>query len=489
MKIRSVKTNYLLNLIRILSTTLIGVVTMPYVNKVLGADNIGKVEYINSIISYFLLISALGIPVYAVRQIAKYRNDRLALGKNVVEILIILIITTLLSYLTIFCIFKFTDLFTDYKSLVIILSSSILLTNIGIEWFYQGIEDQLYITIRFVVIRFITLILLFLLVKTGDDYLYYAFILVLNAAGSNIFNLLRLRKYATINKATFLELDLKKHLKPALTIFIASISVSLYQIIDTFLLGYLQGDKYVGYYSVANKLLRYVVLFIVTIGAVLLPRLSNLWETDKNKYFVYLNKSLELILLISLPFVPFFIFSAQGIIHFMAGDDFKESIFTMQLLSPICILVGLAYFFGYLVLYPQNKEKYYTISVTISAIASLFINLYLINLFKQNGAAIAQVLAELLGIIFIFYFSIKYGSISTFDLNNIKKIIISNIVVGLFGFFLFKIKLIELAQINIFYFITYCAIFFSVYYLFLLFIKERNTLSYTKHYYRLLLKK
>ncbi|RRA90385.1 flippase [Paenimyroides viscosum] len=489
MKIRSVKTNYLLSLTRILSTTLIGVITMPYINKILGAVSIGKVEYINSIISYFLLISALGIPVYAVRQIAKHRNDPLALGKNVVEILVILIFTTFLSYLAIFCLIKFTDIFIDYKSLVIILSSSILLTNLGIEWFYQGIEDQLYITVRFVVIRIITLILLFLLVKSADDYLYYAFILVLNAAGSNFFNLLRLRKHVSINKTTFLDLNFKRHLMPALTIFIASISVSLYQIIDTFLLGYLQGDKYVGYYSVANKLMRYVVLFIVTIGAVLLPRLSNLWEVDKNKYFEYLNKSLELILLISLPFVPFFIYSANGIIHFMAGEDFKESILTMQLLSPVCVLVGLAYFFGYLVLYPQNKEKYYTISVTISAILCFFLNFYLINLFKQNGAAIAQVLAELLGIFLIFYFSIKHASLRTFNYKNIKKIIVANLFVGLFGFILFKVDVIELAQISIFYFLTYCIVFFIAYYFLLLLIKERNTLSYTRHYYKLILKK
>ena len=122
MKIRSIKTNYILNLLRILSSTIIGVFTMPYINKVLGPDSVGKVEYVNSIITYFILFSALGIPVYGIREIAKIRNNRLILSKTVIELLGILLLTSIISYIVLFGILLNTNIFINYQKLVNIIT-------------------------------------------------------------------------------------------------------------------------------------------------------------------------------------------------------------------------------------------------------------------------------------------------------------------------------------------------------------------------------
>ena len=102
MEIKSIKANYILSVLRISSSTLIGVFTMPYINRVLGPESLGKVEYANSIINYFILLSAIGIPVYGIRQIAKIREDSDLLSKTTVELLCILLITTLSAYILLF---------------------------------------------------------------------------------------------------------------------------------------------------------------------------------------------------------------------------------------------------------------------------------------------------------------------------------------------------------------------------------------------------
>ena len=67
------------------------------------------------------------------------------------------------------------------------------------------------------------------------------------------------------------ELNIKKHIKPVLTIFVATISVNIYLQLDNLLIGSLSGDKYVGYYSVANKLIRFVISFIIIKKSRFLP--------------------------------------------------------------------------------------------------------------------------------------------------------------------------------------------------------------------------
>ena len=72
---RSLQANYLLNLLRVFSIAVISIFTIPHVSRVLGPENLGKVEYIFTIINYFVLLSGLGIPMYGIREISKCRND------------------------------------------------------------------------------------------------------------------------------------------------------------------------------------------------------------------------------------------------------------------------------------------------------------------------------------------------------------------------------------------------------------------------------
>lgn len=427
MKIRSVKSNYILNVFRLASATLIGIVTMPYVNKVLGAESLGKVEYVNTIINYFLLFSALGIPVYGIREIARVRDDIKQRTKTVIELLIILGFTSIISYALLFGVLYQLDFFQNYKDLILLLSSIILLSNLGAEWYFQGIEDQLYITVRYVAVRIISLCLLFYLVKSKDDYLLYALILVLISCGSNFFNLIYIFKTINFKLLKFSDLEFKKHLKPIMTIFIAAVSINIYLQLDFFLIGTIVGNKYVGFYSVANKLIRYAILFITAIGAVLIPRLSNLISKNRDEYNVLTSKAFNYILLISIPFTIFFLMFSNDIIFLMAGEDFKDSILTMQLLSPLCIIVGIAYFLGYLVLYPQGKEIVYTKAVLVSAVFSVLINYFAIIKFQQNGAAVVSVIAELMAITIMYLYAKK--EIKELNLiNNLWKYMVASVI-------------------------------------------------------------
>lgn len=359
MKIQNVKINFILNLTRMFLGTFFILITMPYITRVLGSENLGKVEYANSIVAYFLLFTALGIPSYGIREVARTRNDREKLSRTVIELMSILFITTVIGY-TIFLgfIWNFPSLQKE-NLLLLVMGTNILFTNIGIQWFYQGIENQTYITIRFIIAKIITLIALFMMVKSQSNYILYGGILVAMDSGSNILNLFNLRKYIDFKKEYFKEVNFKRHIKPIMTIFVAAVSVSIYLKLDGVMIGAIAGPEYVGFYSVANKLVRFVLIIVTALGTVMMPRLSNcLKNNDRVGYTKYANYSLKYILLISIPAVTGVSLVAREIIMLMAGENFQQSILTMQLIAPIIFIVGMAYFIGFQVLYPQGLERY-----------------------------------------------------------------------------------------------------------------------------------
>lgn len=466
MKIRSVKINYLLNLIRAVSYALITIVTMPYVNRILGPANIGKIEYVNTIINYFILFSALGIPLYGIREIAKVRLDKKERDKTTIELLIILICTSVLSYLVLFGIIYQMTFFENYKDLLFLMSFMIILSNVGAEWYFQGMEDQIYITIRYVLVRIISVILLFLMVKEPDDYLFYAFTIMITVCGSNIFNVFYLLKEIDFKQLALKSINLKRHFKPILTIFVAAVSVNIYLQLDNFMISSISGDKFLGYYSVSNKLIRFVITFITILGVVLLPRLSNLYRTDKRQYNYYLKKAFTFILLMSIPSTILFLVFPESIITIFATTEFNSSILTMRLLSPLCIIVGIAYFVGYMVLYTQNSENIYTKAVLISAIFSVAVNFFAITEFQQNGAAVVAVLSELFAIFIMIYFAKdKLKELNLYD-RNLGKIIISGVLTLISVFLLYSLMANMNHVLMIISFSTPFLIFYAILYLF-----------------------
>ncbi|SKB87478.1 Membrane protein involved in the export of O-antigen and teichoic acid [Soonwooa buanensis] len=465
---KSVKVNYILNLTRVLSGALIGIVTMPYINKALGAEVLGKVEYVNTLITYFLMFSALGIPMYGIREISKVRDEPVLLARTTIELLSILVITTFFSYIALFGVIYQLDYFSNYRDLILMMSIMIFLTNIGAEWFFQGLENQLYITVRYVLVRIISLVIILLYIKSPSDYLLYALCLVITACGANIFNIYYLYKKTIKVEFDWKKVNVKRHFKPVLLIFLGTISVNIYLQLDYFLIGSLVGDKYVGYYAVSNKLIRFVIGFITIIGSVMLPKLSILYAANKEQYHVYLRKSLSFMLIFSVPFTVYFFVFAEPLIHLFAGKDFENAVVTMKILSPLCIIVSIAYFMGFLVLYPMGKEKVYTWAVVLSAVFSILINFFAISTYQQNGAAVVAVLSELIAIIAMYVFITRKNMLSNFFDNNVYQYFVAGALMLLTTVILKKLCVYD----NTIFFVINTFFGFAIYFLFLIFVKE-----------------
>ena len=405
----SLKANYIFNLLNTVLGLLFPLITFPYAARVVMADGIGQVNFFSSIISYISLFTCLGIPMYAMREIARVRDDKKKLSTITTEILLLQTGLTILGY---FAVVVLCMTITKVKAdipLFLLLSTNIFFVAIGCEWFYQGVEDFKYITIRGLIVKVVSVILLFVLVRTKDDLMYYAAYSVIGVVGGNVFNFIRLRKYIRIRLLQFSELRPLRHLKPALHIFVLNLIISIYVNLDTVMLGFMKDPTNVGYYVGATKLTKMLLGLTLALGTVMLPRLSNLITTGQKAEFDRLSqRAMDFVVAFSLPlFVGLFVL-APSLIRVLCGDSYEPAIITLQVISPIVLIIALSNVVGIQVLYPQGKENIVIMSTLVGAIVNFTLNLVLIPQYAQNGAAIATVIAESCVTITMIILGVKY---------------------------------------------------------------------------------
>lgn len=392
---QSVKANYILNLINTGTQMLFPLITFPYACRVIEPEGIGQVNFFSSIIGYISLFTCLGIPMYAVREIARDRNDVVKMNRTAIEILLLHALLSLAGYLIVAVLCLTVPQIKVDIPLFLILSLTIFFTAIGCEWFYQGIEDFKYITIRGLIVKVVSVALLFMFVKTKDDLIYYGAYTVVGILGGNIFNFFRLRKYIHKENLIFSKLNISRHIKPVLQVFSFNVVTSVYLQLNPVLLGFFKGALAVGYFTAATKIMSVVMKLSSCLGVVMMPRTSNLIaEHKEDELNKLIQKSYDFTIAISLPLTCGLLVTAPYIIKVLCGQEFIPVTFASQVIAPIILMVGISNVMGIQVLYPKGKIKTVIHCCLIGAIVDLLLNVILIPFFSYDGTAIAYLGAE-----------------------------------------------------------------------------------------------
>ena len=281
--------------------------------------------------------------------------------------------------------------------LFLILSVNIFFTAIGCEWFYQGIENFKYITIRGLCVKTLSVVFLFLFVHSRDDLYVYAFYTVIGSTGGNIFNFVRLRKYLQPNLLDIRKIHPFHHVKPVFRIFILNVIISIYMQLDVIMLGFMKDASAVGYYSASLRVCSMLMGLTTSLVASMIPRMSNLVGTDQKERFNELaQKTVDFVFFFSTPIVAILILTAPFVIHILCGESFVPAITTMRILAPQMLIISLGYILGSQILLPLGKEKIFIWAAIGGAVVNIVLNVILIPEYSQDGAAIGTILAHLM---------------------------------------------------------------------------------------------
>ncbi|WP_320047887.1 flippase [uncultured Ilyobacter sp.] len=470
MRSKSVKLNFIINMVRVVVNLIFPLVSFPYISRVLLVEGVGKINFATSITNFFLLISSLGIPLYGIREVAKVRDDREKLSKTVSEIFFLNLFAVFFSYLSLaFCI-RFFNIFHSEIKLYMLLSLNILFTALGMEWFYQGVEEYTYITLRSIFFKVFSIILMFVFVKEKSDYIIWCGITVFALVGSNILNFLNGRKYF---KLKLRNLDFKTHIKPIFIIFSMNIAINIYTNLDSSMLGILGSIRSVGIYTAAIKLNKIVMTIAISLGTVIIPRLSYyLGQNNFEEYYKLANKSINFIVFFTLPSIIGLYILAPEIIDVFSGESFAQAVITMRILLPIIPIIAFTHFIGIQILYPNNKEKLVMYSVIVGAVVNFTLNYFLIPVFYENGAAIATLIGESSVLIVQIILGRKYLKFKFLSKSN-QKFVLSSIVMAVF----LSLSKIFLPLNSFLEIVKQVALGGSIYVITLLILRENNLLE------------
>lgn len=362
-------------------------------SRVLGVEHIGICNFVSSIIQYFLLFSTMGIMAVGTREIAKCNGDKEQLSRCFSSLLMInIIFTIVVSVIYVLCIYLIPR-FEEYRKLLYIGLLQIVMTPFLIEWFFKGIEDFKYITLRSLLVKLLYVISVFLLVKKPEDYgLYFSLSCAVMVANAG-FNWAYKNNFVRFNLK---EVYVKPYIKSVIILGIYALLTSMYTTFNTAYLGFVCGNVEVGYYSTAMKLQSIILAIYTAFTGVMIPRMSSLIEhNQKEDVQRLICKSFDALYVFSVPLVVFTEVFAPQIIRIVSGPGYELAITPMRIVMPLILIIGIEQILVYQILMPFKADKTILINSIIGAFVGICGNIVLVPWLKSEGTAIVSLVSEI----------------------------------------------------------------------------------------------
>lgn len=387
----SIKKNIVYNVTYQILILFLPLATTPYISRVIGAEGVGIYSYTYSIAYYFMLFAMLGLSNYGNRSIAAVRNDRIELSKtffNIYGLQLVTTVTMVILYLLYIIFFVSDNLEIAYIQLLFIIS-----TMLDINWFFFGLEQFKLTVVRNTIIKFLTVLSIFIFVKDINDLWIYTLIMALGTLLSQLILWPFIRGYIVWVRPTFK--GIKSHFKSNLMLFIPVLAISIYKIMDKIMLGTLTSTTQVGYYENSEKIINIPISIISALGVVMLPRMTNLIATgDSESFKKYIEISLKLVMFIAIGSTVGLIAISPNFIPLFLGDEFTNCIMVVSLLSITVLFISWANVIRTQYLIPRKKDSIYIKSTLLGAGVNVIANLIFISRYGAVGAAIGTIFAE-----------------------------------------------------------------------------------------------
>lgn len=397
---KSITKNYIYNLVYQVLILVLPIITTPYISRVLGATNVGIYSYTYTNLSYFILFGALGVYLYGQREIAYAGKDESKRKQIFWEIVIFRFITMAIAIIIYYIALVQNS---EYHKYYAIWSLELLATAFDIGWFFQGMEDFKKTVTRNVLVRLISVTLIFIIVKNEADLFKYITIYAIADLLGNLSLWLYLPRYFKGIKVN--NIQIWAHLVPIVMLFIPQISNQIYNMLDKTMLGKMITDKSeAGFYEEGQKVIRVLLTITTSLGIVMVPRMASIFATgDKEKAKEYLKKSFRFVFFLAFPIIFGIVSISEAFVPMFFGPGYEKSSTLINILSPTILLAGVANVVGVQYLLPAKKQKEYTISIVTGLIVNFILNYILILKYDSIGASISTVLSELLVVVIQIY--------------------------------------------------------------------------------------
>lgn len=384
--------NYLYNVGYQVLAIIVPLITSYYVSRVLSPEGVGANAFTNSIIQYFMLLANIGIGYYGNREIAYVRDNKQKMAATFWEIQIVKTVMTVVAYLSFVVFMAF---YSGNKTYMWAQSINLLAVAFDISWLYQGLEDFKRMVLRNTFVKIISMIAIFIFIKSPKDVALYIIVLALSTLLGNLTLWPHaVNNYGHVDRGT--KLNPWRHFVPTVTMFVPQIATQLYVQLNRTMLGLMVDQKASGFYQYSDNLVKLILAFVTATGTVMLPHVANAFaQHDMEKVHKMLYKSFDFVSALAYPMM----FGIAGVSMTLAPLYYSSKYApvgpAMLIESIVILMIGWSNVIGTQYLLPVNRVKDFTTSVTIGAVVNIIMNFPLIHLWGLNGAMWSTVLSEI----------------------------------------------------------------------------------------------
>ena len=390
---RKVFKNYFYNILYQLVKIVLPFILVRYTSVHIGKDALGIYNYAGSIMNWFILFGILGVNTYGNRQIAKVRNDEKLRNSTFFEILAMQITNMLIAMAAFYIFIHFTvkenAVYWKFTGL------TMLASMLDISWFFFGMEDFKKASIRNIIVKCLGVVLIMTFCKTPADLWLYILINV----GSELFGqaimFLQLREYLTFEKISLRD-AYRHHFKATFQLFVPTIAISVYTMLDQTMVGALYAEDHVTYYLTSMNIVKMFLLLITSIGSVMLPRVTNVVYNEEDgdaKALRYIATTMKISMMLALPMCFGMMSIARPFITWYI--PVWPIVATLVVMGcPVIILISMSNVTGIQYMVPTGMYNSYSASVIAGSCVNFAINLFLIPRYGAVGAIIGSVIAE-----------------------------------------------------------------------------------------------
>lgn len=388
----NVRSNLYWSTLLTMSTYVVPLLVFPYISRVLGVERIGMVDTIDSLTDCCILFAMMGMASVGVREIARHKDNRQELDQVFTDLFALNLCSTMVVAIVFATAVALSPTLQDYGTLIPIGMLKLVANLFWIEWFYTGIEDFRYITLRSITVRALFIVGVFLLIhQQADSTLYYALFAGMTVANA-VYNWLHKRKLVHLNLR---HANIRRYAVPFLMLGLFAMLSAIYTKLSLPVLSFITDHEQAGNFTTATRVYQVVIALVTTLTGVMIPRMSVLIkEGEWQQVRRYTRTAFKLLLAFSLPIIIVVELFATDIITLFAGPGFEGAALPMRINMLLLLIVGAEKIIILQLLVPLRKDRTIVMAGIAGVIVWAVATPLLVPTLQAAGSAIVWILAE-----------------------------------------------------------------------------------------------
>lgn len=375
---------------------LLPLITIPYLVRVLGVNDFGRIAFAQAFIQYFIVLADYGFNLSATRAVALVRDNPKQLSTLFNAVMVVKTVLMVLGFGMMLVFIYLVPSFRQDWLLYVLVYLAVLGNVLFPVWLFQGLERMRSITVFTILARLLVVIAIFTTVHHRDDYILAAALQASSMLLAGLFALVVVPRMVEMHLLWPSFSEIKEVMRDGWHVFISTAAISLYTSSNIFILGLLTNPVAVGYFSAAEKIIRAVQGLISPISQAVYPHIAGLVIRSRESALIFIRKLLWVQGSAMLAISVLLFVLAEPTVHLLLGDQFQPSVRLVEWMAALPFIIGLSNIFGIQTMLNFGMKKSFSRIIVLSGLINIALIIPLAHWLGAEGTAISVLLTEIM---------------------------------------------------------------------------------------------